>query len=55
VENYGTDPDVEVDITPQDHARGADTQLDRAIELALDRLAEQPPHTPDPAHRPHAL
>ncbi|GII78883.1 tricorn protease [Sphaerisporangium rufum] len=52
VENYGTDPDIEVDITPQDHARGADTQLDRAIEAALERLAAFPPHTPDPTDRP---
>ncbi|GAA3240205.1 S41 family peptidase [Nonomuraea helvata] len=52
VENYGTDPDIEVDITPQDYARGVDTQLERAIDVALDLLAEQPPHTPDPRHRP---
>ncbi|MBB6551500.1 S41 family peptidase [Nonomuraea rubra] len=52
VENYGTDPDIEVDITPQDYARGVDTQLERAIDVALELLAERPPHTPDPRHRP---
>jgi tricorn protease len=52
VENYGTDPDIEVDITPQDYARGIDTQLDRAIDVALERLAQTPPHTPNPADRP---
>ncbi|MEV4110914.1 PDZ domain-containing protein [Nonomuraea sp. NPDC049695] len=52
VENYGTDPDIEVDITPQDYARGVDTQLERAIDVALDLLTERPPHTPDPRHRP---
>ncbi|MEV0390529.1 PDZ domain-containing protein [Nonomuraea sp. NPDC050643] len=52
VENYGTDPDIEVDITPQDYARGVDTQLERAIDVALDLLAQHPPHTPDPQHRP---
>ncbi|MFI7636495.1 PDZ domain-containing protein [Nonomuraea sp. NPDC049400] len=52
VENYGTDPDIEVDITPQDYARGMDTQLERAIDVALDLLAERPPHTPDLRHRP---
>ncbi|GAA3845574.1 S41 family peptidase [Sphaerisporangium flaviroseum] len=52
VENYGTDPDIEVDITPQEYGQGADTQLDRAIGLALERLAQSPPHTPDPAGRP---
>ncbi|GAA3097731.1 S41 family peptidase [Streptosporangium carneum] len=52
VENYGTDPDIEVDITPQDYARGVDTQLDKAIEVALERLIMYPPHTPNPADRP---
>ncbi|MDP4503586.1 S41 family peptidase [Nonomuraea turcica] len=52
VENYGTDPDIEVDITPQDYARGVDTQLEQAIDIALELLAERPPHTPDPSHRP---
>ncbi|MEU6713516.1 PDZ domain-containing protein [Nonomuraea sp. NPDC046802] len=52
VENYGTDPDIEVDITPQDYAAGVDTQLERAIDVALDLLSERPPHTPDPRHRP---
>ncbi|MET8146335.1 PDZ domain-containing protein [Sphaerisporangium sp. NPDC005288] len=52
VENYGTDPDIEVDITPQDYARGLDTQLERAIDVALERLAQYPPHTPNPADRP---
>ncbi|GAA3315993.1 S41 family peptidase [Nonomuraea dietziae] len=38
VENYGTDPDLEVDITPQDYVRGVDTQLETAIDLALKRI-----------------
>ncbi|MEU4547702.1 S41 family peptidase [Nonomuraea dietziae] len=38
VENYGTDPDLEVDITPQDYVRGIDTQLETAIDLALKRI-----------------
>ncbi|GAB3405716.1 S41 family peptidase [Flindersiella endophytica] len=52
VENYGTDPDIEVDITPQDYAAGRDTQLDKAIEVALQRLEDNPPHRPNPADRP---
>src|SRR5688500_472612 len=52
VENYGTDPDVEVDNAPQDYARGADPQLERAIAKALELLAERPPHTPNPVERP---
>jgi tricorn protease len=52
VENYGTDPDIEVDITPQDYARGVDTQLDRAIEEVLKEIAENPPPEPDFSERP---
>ncbi|MEQ7009092.1 S41 family peptidase [Actinopolymorpha sp. B17G11] len=52
VENYGTDPDIEVDITPQDFARGQDPQLDKAIEVALEELAASPPHVPTSDERP---
>ena len=52
VENYGTDPDIEVDNAPQDYARGADPQLDKAIEVALDLLAKRPAHRPRPTDRP---
>ncbi|MGI9048684.1 MAG: S41 family peptidase, partial [Rubrobacteraceae bacterium] len=31
VENYGTEPTIEVEIHPQDHASGEDPQLQRAI------------------------
>lgn len=54
VENYGTDPDVEVDITPQDYARGVDPQLDTAIRLALEEIERRPPHTPEQGLRPPA-
>jgi tricorn protease len=52
VENYGTDPDIDVDNAPQDYARGADPQLEKAIEVALDELAKRPPHRPRPTDRP---
>jgi tricorn protease len=52
VENYGTDPDIEVDITPQDYARGVDTQLDRALEEVLKEIEENPPLEPDFSGRP---
>lgn len=42
VENYGTDPDVEVENAPQDYAAGRDRQLERAIEEAS-RLLESAP------------
>lgn len=46
VENYGTEPDIEVDITPQDYARGSDAQLERAIEEIQKLLAANPPRVP---------
>jgi tricorn protease len=52
VENYGTDPDIEVDIAPQDYAKGQDPQLDQAVACVLAELAERPAHTPNPAARP---
>jgi tricorn protease len=52
VENYGTDPDIEVDIRPEDDVAGRDTQLERAIAEALKLLAEQPPKRPDFGQRP---
>lgn len=53
VENYGTDPDIEVDITPQDYARGADPQLERAIEEALKQLESVGYLEPEPGERPN--
>lgn len=52
VENYGTDPDIEIDNTPQDYARGVDAQLERAIEEVLKILEANPPQLPDFADRP---
>jgi len=52
VENYGTDPDIEVDVTPQDHVAGRDPQLEQAIVEALRLLAEQPIIKPDRSTRP---
>jgi tricorn protease len=52
VENYGTDPDIEVDIAPQDFAHGVDPQLERAIAEALRLSAEYPTLEPQPGERP---
>lgn len=38
VENYGTDPDEEIEIRPQDWRAGEDPQLARAVEVALDLI-----------------
>jgi tricorn protease len=52
VENYGTDPDIEVEFRPQDYARGVDPQLDRAISHVLETLVTHPAHSPNPVDRP---
>ncbi len=52
VENYGTDPDIEVDITPQDYLRGVDPQLDRAVQEAMRLLAETPRKLPELTTKP---
>ncbi len=52
LENYGTDPDIDIDIRPQDYVVGNDPQLDRAITEALRLLEEQPFTMPDFSNRP---
>lgn len=53
VENYGTDPDIEVDIAPQEYAAGVDPQLDRAIAVVLERLEAEPVKKPAFTERPN--
>jgi tricorn protease len=53
VENYGTDPDYDVDIRPQDHAAGRDPQLDKAVQLALKALRSHRVVFPDVDNRPN--
>ena len=45
-EGYGVEPDIEVVGDPGALARGRDPQLERAIEVALQQLEEQPPARP---------
>ncbi len=52
VENYGTDPDVDVDIRPQDAVAGRDPQLDKAIQLVLSTLRRHRPLQADVSLRP---
>jgi len=47
VENYGTDPDIEVEITPEDYKAGLDPQLERAVEECLKDIKKNPPLKPD--------
>ncbi len=53
VENYGTDPDLEVDIAPQDFAAGRDPQLERAIREIRRLLEERKPTLPQLDQRPN--
>jgi tricorn protease len=53
VENYGTDPTIEVDYAPQDYAHGRDPQLARGIAEALKLVAEHQTATPTPGPHPN--
>jgi tricorn protease len=52
VENYGTDPDIEVDFPPQAYARKEDPQLDAAIAEILAQMRKNPPTLPEFGSRP---
>ncbi len=52
VENYGTDPDYEVDIAPHEYRDGLDPQLDAALSLMDDALALDVPVRPDLTTKP---
>jgi tricorn protease len=43
VENVGVPPDYDIDIWPKDWVAGKDPQLEKAIELALKALKDNPP------------
>ena len=53
VENYGTDPTHDVDITPQDYAAGRDPQMETGLRLIKQALRTHKPLTPDMRTRPH--
>ncbi len=52
VENYGTDPDIDIDIAPHDFANNLDPQLDRAIAEATRLIEERPALAPTTGQRP---
>lgn len=52
IENYGVDPDIEIEITPQEYAAGKDPQLERSIEEVLQIMKENPPELPDLKSKP---
>ena len=51
IENYGTDPTHDVDITPQDHAAGRDPQMDTALALMREALDTYEALRPDESTR----
>jgi tricorn protease len=46
VENYGTDPDIDVEIAPHEYRQAKDPQLDRGIAEVLSLMETQPPFRP---------
>lgn len=52
IENRGVEPDIEVEMRPQDYVAGQDPQLDRAIAEVLRLLEDNPPKLPQFGDRP---
>ncbi|MBX9721874.1 MAG: hypothetical protein K2X81_10805, partial [Candidatus Obscuribacterales bacterium] len=52
VENYGTEPDYDVDYRPQDYNSGHDPQLEKAIALIQASLKKNPVRLPSFKKRP---
>ena len=52
IENYGTDPQIEIDNAPQDALAGKDRQLEKALELALRQVEAAGKTMPDFGPRP---
>ncbi|MGE5339309.1 MAG: S41 family peptidase [Gemmatimonadota bacterium] len=53
VENYGTDPQIEVDNAPQDALASRDRQLETTLDVALQAIANRRPLAPQFASRPN--
>lgn len=47
IENEGVAPDIEVEQWPKEVMQGKDPQLEKAIEVILEELKENPPHYPE--------
>lgn len=51
IENHGVDPDIEIDNDPVKQQAGIDQQLDKAVEVLLEKLKDRKPLPPVPAPR----
>ena len=49
IEGHGVDPDIECDINPYEDYKGDDAQLNKAVELLLEKLKD---FKPLPADQP---
>lgn len=47
IEGHGVEPDIEVDNTPESLLAGRDLQLEKAVEVLLDKIAEEPVVLPE--------
>jgi len=52
VENYGVDPTIEVDNLPHEVIAGRDPQLEKAVEVLLERIAADPIEIQEPTRFP---
>ncbi len=46
MENHGVDPDIEIDNLPDQVVQGRDPQLEKAIEMVMKKLEEEPKKLP---------
>jgi tricorn protease len=46
VENYGADPDIDLDTAPHEFRQGKDPQLDRGVAELLNLFEIRPPFRP---------
>ena len=51
IENHGVDPDIEIENDPVKENAGIDQQLDKAVEVLLEKLKDRKPLPPVPAPR----
>jgi tricorn protease len=51
VENHGISPDIEVELDPKAMRQGHDPQLEKAVQVVMTELGENP--QPQPKHQPY--
>ncbi len=47
VENYGVDPTIEIDNLPDEEIAGRDPQLEKAVEVLLQKIKDEPVNAPE--------